>query len=425
MKKNNVVLVMILLIASFAEENLQATDDYAFFEINLRQQRPYTGKFVLNSGQVTLTLMLTQYANKQVTGTLKSSNGTVFQVKGAFEGGGVATGTCTGNSHSSNSQAAYQNQQEQQQVPQNQYQNQYQNQQQVPQNQYQNNQNNQNYSQQQSGSMGIRAGAGSNIGTHEVGDQSWGFRFIPPAGWVHKKTNTGILLGHNTIAGMIIVMPHTSQSMQQMQHEMMKGIQEEGTSLRPEGNLVAAGKNALSVDYAGVVSGQQVKAKGYGVLSPYGGGAYILALATPDKMSKDLVAAARTVAGNMRFVKANSSGLIQFFADTWVSTTTNTSSYVYLYADGTYSLHDESGYSGNFTDGGGNNTGNWGAGGQQNGRGRWSVQGNKDQGQIISISPSGERTVYAYRVHMENGQKYYSEYFFNGTLYHRKNKYDE
>ncbi|MCD6201439.1 MAG: hypothetical protein J7K46_06510 [Bacteroidales bacterium] len=52
------------------------------------------------------------------------------------------------------------------------------------------------------------------------------------------------------------------------------------------------------------------------------------------------------------------------------------------------------------------------------------MQGNKDQGQIIFISPSGERTAYDYRVHIENGQKYYSEYYFNGTLYHRKNKYD-
>ena len=116
---------------------------------------------------------------------------------------------------------------------------------------------------------------------------------------------------------------------------------------------------------------------------------------------------------------------MQFFADTWVTTTTNTSSYVTLYADGSWSDRSESSYSGNITDGGGANTGNWGAAGQQQGSGRWSVRGNKDQGQLIVVTAEGEKYTYEYRVHVENGQKYYSEYYFNGTLYHRRNKYDD
>ncbi len=268
----------------------------------------------------------------------------------------------------------------------------------------------------------------SSVGSNEAGDALWGFKFVPPAGWAFQKTASGIMLGSNTVAGLIVVFPHSATSMQQMQQEMMQGIHEEGTALSVAGKPVAVAGNALAVDYTGEVNQQQAKAKGYGVLSPNGGGAYILAITTPDKMGKDLTSAAETIGRNMQYIKAGSgagsSDLIRFFADTWITTTTNTSTAVYLYADGTYSDHYEASYSGNMTDGGGNNTGNWGNANQQGGRGRWSVQGNKDQGKIIMVSAGGERYEYTYQVHVENGQKYYSEYYFNGTLYHRKNKYD-
>ncbi len=213
-----------------------------------------------------------------------------------------------------------------------------------------------------------------------------------------------------------------------MQGEMMQGIREEGTSLTASGNMRQVTSNVLEVDYSGVVNGQQVKGKGFGTLSPNSGGVYILALSTPDKLSNELTGAARQIATHIRFVQPSAGGssdLMRFFADTWVTTTTNTSTYVTLYADGTWSDNSESSYSGNFTDGGGSNIGSWGNAGQQQSRGRWSVTGTRDQGQLTTISANGERNVYQYRVHIENGQKYYSEYFFNGTLFHRRNKYDD
>jgi hypothetical protein len=450
-----------------------------------QQSRPYTGKFIMNSGQVVLTLQLTQGADNSVTGTLSSSNGSVFQVKGSFEGNGVATGTCTtqqggvyfeayiegnemtfslvepgadgqpdydkarylvfnragavpaaaaaqgaaygGTQNAGNAGPVniYQQQQQQQypQQPQQQYQQQYQ---QQPQQQYQQQQQypQQQYGNYQNAGMGQMAGGGAR--PNEVGDDAWGFRFVPPQGWVSQKNANGIVLGHNTVAGMILVFPHTSTSMQQMQGLMMQGIQEEGSSLMPVGAMRPVNNNTLMGDYSGVVSGQQVKAVGYGVLSPYGGGAFILAMTTPDKMSNQLAGAARQIATTMRYVRpsAGSSGLVQFFSGVWVTSSTNTYTKVYLYPDGTWSDHYEASYSGDFSNSGGN-TGSWGAGGAQNSRGRWRVSGNRDQGQLILIYPNGEQEAYQYQVHVENGQKYYSEYYFNGTLFHRQNKYDE
>ncbi len=426
----------------------------------------------MSSATVTLTLKLTQGADNSLRGTLSSTNGTTFQVNGTVEQGGVATGTCTlqgGGSYfesylqgdqlvltliqpDANGEPDYDKTQEllfkrsrggaapaaaappaagqpvniyQQQGAQqpSQPQQQYAQQQQYPQQQQQ------YASRPQQQAQPVYTGNQPAGGAGEVGDDMWGFKFVPPQGWVTQKNASGIIVGHNTIAGMIIVFPHTASSMQEMQGLMAQGIQDNGTSLNATGRIQQVSNNVVEEDYTGVVNGQQVKGQGYGALSPYKGGAFILALSTPDKLSNDLLLAARQIATHMRFVQpsagAGSSDLMQFFADTWVTTTTNTSSYVTLYPDGTWSDRSESYYSGNFNDGGGANTGNWGAGGQQQGRGRWSVRGNKDQGQIIVVTAEGQQNTYEYHVHIENGQKYYSEYYFNGTLYHRRNKYDD
>jgi hypothetical protein len=425
-----------------------------FFLLSLpgygQSSRPYTGKFVMRSGQVVLSLQLKQGADNTVTGTLTSSNGTVFQVKGTFEGEGVATGTCTTQEGGVYFEAYLEGKEltfsmiEPDATGQPDYDrvrylvfnrssaaagqrlaggaaqgagNSYQ---QPQQQQY-------TQPQQYSNSPGAvaRPAAGGARGK-EVGDDAWGFQFVPPQGWVSRKNASGILLGHNTIAGLILVFPHTSGSLQEMQGLMMQGIQEEGSSLTPVGAMRTVNGNTLVGDYAGIVDGQQVKAVGYGVLSPYGGGAFILAMTTPDKMSNGLTGAARQIATSMRYVRptAGSSDLVQFFADIWVTTSTNTSTQVYLYPDGTWSDHYEASYSGDFSNSGGN-TGSWGAGGAQNSRGRWRVSGTRDQGRLILIYPNGEQEVYQYHVHEENGQKYYSEYYFNGTLFHRHNKYDD
>ena len=55
--------------------------------------------------------------------------------------------------------------------------------------------------------------------------------------------------------------------------------------------------------------------------------------------------------------------------------------------------------------------------GQDSDRGRWTVRGNKDAGTIIVKLANGNEIYYEYQVHIENGQKYYREYRFNGDFY--------
>ncbi len=108
---------------------------------------------------------------------------------------------------------------------------------------------------------------------------------------------------------------------------------------------------------------------------------------------------------------------MRHFVGKWVTTTGSTTDNMYLYPDGTYSDYYEASYSGNFSDGSGDVTGNWGTANQESNRGRWTVKGDKDSGQIIVTYPNGNQSVYNYRVHVERGEYYYNEYNMNGSHY--------
>ena len=109
--------------------------------------------------------------------------------------------------------------------------------------------------------------------------------------------------------------------------------------------------------------------------------------------------------------------LLYKFAGRWDHVTSNTLTNLFLKPDGTYEEAYEAGYSGQFTDQGGYQTGNWGATGTQQAHGRWKVVGNLRQGELYLVDPAGGTNVIQYQVHIKGGEVYWGEYFFNGRLY--------
>ena len=257
----------------------------------------------------------------------------------------------------------------------------------------------------------------AKIGANEAGDSGWGFKFLSPPGWKFQKVPAGVILGHDTIAGMIIVLPHTAGNLQEVKNQMMQGLHEEGLDLSPAGGLRPSGNSVFAGDYAGLVRGEQAKALGLGTLSPFGGGAFIVALTTPDKFGRELPAAAEAIAGNMQFFRVEVSELMGFFAGNWVTMTKNTETRSTLTAGGEFYSGYESSYAGRFGDGGA-----WGTANAGSERGRWTVRGDKRQGIITITYQGGNQVQIQYRVHVENGETYWNEYWFNGELYGRQRR---
>jgi hypothetical protein len=257
------------------------------------------------------------------------------------------------------------------------------------------------------------------LAAQTVSDPAWGFSFPLPAGWKVQKGVGGALLGHDTIAGLIMVFPHSVGSLAQMREEMLQGIVEEGVELMIVGQLGQVGTNALGGACEGVFDGQQVKGRTLGAVSPSGGGAYVIAVATPEVYRKELASAADLIVKGMQFPKVDSSDLVRAFAGTWATMSANTETRVTLAANGQFSLYSESSYGGSFSDSGGGDAGGWGTAGSDESRGRWTVRGSRQKGVITLVYESGERADIPFSVHVENGETYWNEYWFDGVLYGR------
>ncbi|MBN1835253.1 MAG: hypothetical protein JW820_05335, partial [Spirochaetales bacterium] len=158
------------------------------------------------------------------------------------------------------------------------------------------------------------------LAAQTVGDPAWGFSFPLPAGWKVQKDAGGAVLGHDSVAGLILVFPHTSPSLQEMRAEMHEGIVDEGVELFIVGGLQPLGRNALAGDCEGYFQGQEVKGRTLGAVSPAGGGAYVIAITTPAMYGRELAAAADQIVRGMQFPReGGSADLAQALAGTWTT----------------------------------------------------------------------------------------------------------
>lgn len=146
------------------------------------------------------------------------------------------------------------------------------------------------------------------------------FQFNLPKDWVAQVLENGsYLIGHNTKAGFIMVMPHEYVSVAQMQQESIQGIQEDGISLMPVSEFQAYGNQGLMVDFGGTIQGQPVKSNAIGLVSPHGGGLTILTAVRSDLYSADYLTLIQTIANSVSFSKPK----VTAAASNWKTRITN------------------------------------------------------------------------------------------------------
>jgi hypothetical protein len=121
--------------------------------------------------------------------------------------------------------------------------------------------------------------------------------------------------------------------------------------------------------------------------------------------------------GNVSWDSSEPQALLYKFAGRWDNYSGSTLTNIYLKPDGSYEDSSETSYSGSFSDQGGYQTGAWGTVGQNQSGGHWTIKGTLSRGTITLISSNGRRKTINYQVHVENGEYYGGEYFFNGALH--------
>ena len=387
-----------------------------------------SGKYTLSSQGTTLTLTLDQDAKGKIKGTLSSTTGMQFRVEGTVQDN-VGVGTCVSNQGGSYFEARPKGNkllftlieagsnnlpdyskarkltfkreegvESGQQGPQASAK--------------------QSVEQPQASSSSASQKAASAASSADVvSDPNWGYQFSVPKGWKVEKGPEGAILGHDSIAGVIWVFPHSASTLKEVRRQMREGLDEQDVQLRLSGKLQSFGENAVAGIFSGTYQRQQVTARGIGTFLPKGGGAYIVAMTMPDKFGSALENAADAVARSMQPVTAQESmgargtggaagptesgttqlmrqmaGAYYSFTSAGPSSSGGTERKVTLCPNGTYYSGSESGYSGGAGTGGA-----WGSASQKSGRGTWRVKGNVNEGVLTTIDSSGKATEYRYR----------------------------
>ena len=396
----------------------------------------YKGTYTLTSGATKLTLVLNQGAGGQVTGTLSSSTGAVFQLNGKLEED-VAMGTCQGKAGSSQFEASFEGSQL-------------------------------ILTLIETGPTGevtsrslefVRSGGGAGVsselglapaqpgaadpkpkaqspapaipqpsnpapapaappqpsgGGNAVSVTELGCSFTIPAGWNGQKQGEAIYLTSTNYKGFILIQRHAYKSLQQMANEASQGIVDESTNTRlmPVSQFQPFGKNGMVAEFSGTAQGQKSRTFAIGLISPQGGGVTIMAATEEASYSSDYSDFVLAIAGSLSFVPGGASGgsqipspqssgggdmdLMKYFAGEWyayssgstISGGAGTERTMTLCPDGLFRDSSEFSASG----------GGWGAANAQSGWGRWIIQGDKSQGVIMVTYPNGQSKRITYRV---------------------------
>ncbi|RMG90015.1 MAG: hypothetical protein D6708_09075 [Candidatus Dadabacteria bacterium] len=261
--------------------------------------------------------------------------------------------------------------------------------------------------------LGARvAGAGPG----QVAVPLGGFSFDPPSGWTARQTPQGVLLGHATVPGVVLVFPHRAADAAEMRRLFAQGIVEEGVVLRPSGAPEPLGEAALGGAVEGSADGAPIRGWAALALGPAGGGAVVVALTSPEAYGPAQRRAVEAIVATLRFEAPDRNLAAQFvgvwwhFAKSGFGETYSTSERtVALRPDGTFTLGSES-YA---HEEGGSST----LGGRAT-AGRWSVRGTLEAGELVLTYPDGTSDTVSYVVHRENGRAFLGTmYYFDGELY--------
>jgi len=258
------------------------------------------------------------------------------------------------------------------------------------------------------------ANSNSNSGSNSrIKVDSMGLSFVAPSGWAlsNNKNAEGYMLVSKTIPGVIIIIPHSYTSLQELVNSSAEGFVENGVELYPVGQTQTISNNSAGTEFSGTYNGVQAKAYVVGAVSPNGGGLLALCLTTTEKYSDVHKRSAISLVKSVRFYKPKvDTALMNALAYNYYSFTGSTERTLTLCASGIFYDSSESSYSGKLSGGG-----NWGTAGNDSGSGRWKAVGNEKIGVIYFQYNSGQEFEKKY-------QAGYDAFYLGGVKYGYKGK---
>lgn len=133
--------------------------------------------------------------------------------------------------------------------------------------------------------------------------QEFGLSFDIPPGWTGQVQGDYIILGHQSIPGLMILFENKTSDAVALKRLAMQGIRDEGIQLNATGNF-SVNNNSVRGMYQGIFSGAQVKSYAIGLINGLGSGINIFILTETNKFSQAHKAEAEKLAKSVKFFKS-------------------------------------------------------------------------------------------------------------------------
>jgi len=130
-----------------------------------------------------------------------------------------------------------------------------------------------------------------------------GLSFEIPEGWTGQRQGDYFIMGHSTLAGMIVMSNHNAKSTAELKRSALQGIMEEGVALQVSGEL-SISKNSVSGHYEGLYNGTQAKGYAIGLINELGLGISILILTESSMFTEKHISEVKKLANTVHFYEA-------------------------------------------------------------------------------------------------------------------------
>lgn len=135
----------------------------------------------------------------------------------------------------------------------------------------------------------------------------FGVSFTIPAGWNGEEQGDYIVLGHQTIPGIMLLSGNTSKSADELKRQAEQGLMDEGVVLRSDGEFIVRSENRVEGNYKGSFNGASVKAYAVGLINRMNSGMNVMILSEESVFSEKHKSEVNKLIGSVQFYKAKDS----------------------------------------------------------------------------------------------------------------------
>ena len=121
-----------------------------------------------------------------------------------------------------------------------------------------------------------------------VREDRYGVAIDLPEGMTAKQFQAGYLFGDPSLKGLMLLLFHRNQTLEELKTDIYAGFfDESGFNIQVEGQIQDISDHMVLAHYKGVADNKPAKGFSIGLLSPYGGGILLAAIAGESEFSED------------------------------------------------------------------------------------------------------------------------------------------